>query len=100
MRLPKLLLLGTVVLLLGASLLLDEGHAQSDKQPAGKDRPRLNRNVPPGPAPEGMVWVPGGEFYMGVAKKQLPRGLALPDLFQDAEHVHTVYVDGFWMDRT
>src|SRR4029077_2069386 len=24
-----------------------------------------NRNSPPGKAPEGMVWIPGGEFSMG-----------------------------------
>jgi formylglycine-generating enzyme required for sulfatase activity len=45
---------------------------------------------PPGPAPEGMVWVPGGYFLMGSEE---------PD-FPDARPVHRVYVDGFWMDRT
>jgi formylglycine-generating enzyme required for sulfatase activity len=24
-----------------------------------------NKNTPPGKAPEGMVWIPGGEFSMG-----------------------------------
>ncbi len=38
-------------------------------------------------APEGMVWVPGGEFWMG------------DDLFPDAPP-QRVHVDGFWMDRT
>src|SRR5262249_27262865 len=52
------------------------------------DSPRLNPNQPPGPAPEGMVWVPGGEFYMG------------DEQFSDARPVRKVYVDGFWMDRT
>src|SRR5436190_24257588 len=28
--------------------------------------PKLNTNKAPGEAPEGMVWIPGGEFYMGV----------------------------------
>ncbi len=37
--------------------------------------------------PQGMVWVPGGEFWMG------------DDMFPDAPP-HRVYVDGFWMDRT
>jgi formylglycine-generating enzyme required for sulfatase activity len=61
---------------------------------------KLNPATPPGPAPDGMAWVPGGEFYMGIAKKQLPQKLPVPDLFQDAFQVHKVYVDGFWMDRT
>ncbi len=26
-----------------------------------------NKNSPPGKAPEGMVWIPGGEFSMGAA---------------------------------
>jgi formylglycine-generating enzyme required for sulfatase activity len=39
-------------------------------------------------APEGMVWIPAGEFWMG------------SDEFEDARPVHRVYVDGFWMDRT
>src|SRR5438874_5298560 len=34
--------------------------------PAPDDTPvKLNKPEPPGPAPEGMVWVPGGEFWMG-----------------------------------
>jgi formylglycine-generating enzyme len=39
---------------------------------------------------EGMVWIPSGEFQMGD-----------PDaLFPDAQPIHKVYVDGFWMDGT
>src|SRR5688500_3738069 len=34
--------------------------------------PILNPNTPPGPAPEGMVWIPGGEFYMGVDYETFP----------------------------
>jgi formylglycine-generating enzyme required for sulfatase activity len=41
-------------------------------------------------APKGMVWVPGGEFWMGSDNRMFP----------DARPVHKVYVDGFWMDRT
>src|SRR4051812_18762665 len=44
----------------------------------------------PGPAPEGMVWIPGGEFAMGSDEPN----------FADARPVHRVRVDGFWMDRT
>jgi formylglycine-generating enzyme required for sulfatase activity len=35
-----------------------------------------------------MVWIPGGIFWMG------------SEDFPDAQPVHKVYVDGFWMDRT
>jgi formylglycine-generating enzyme len=50
---------------------------------------KLNAPEPPGPAPEGMVWVPGGEFWMGT-----------DDGPPDQQPRHRVYVDGFWMDRT
>jgi sulfatase modifying factor 1 len=52
-----------------------------------------------GPAPEGMVWIPGGEFSMGSAD---PRNAICggPDAMPDARPIHRVYVDGFWMDPT
>jgi formylglycine-generating enzyme required for sulfatase activity len=58
-----------------------------------------NRASAPVPAPEGMVWIPGGEFSMGAAD---PRGdfEGGPDPLFDARPIHRVYVDGFWMDRT
>src|SRR6266542_1723372 len=49
-----------------------------------------NKTAAPGPAPEGMVWIPGGEFWMGSDE---------PD-FKDARPWHRAYVDGFWMDKT
>jgi len=48
-----------------------------------------NLGAPPGRAPSGMVWIPGGEFSMGG-----------DETLTDARPVHRVYVDGFWMDRT
>jgi formylglycine-generating enzyme required for sulfatase activity len=50
-------------------------------------------------APEGMVWIPGGEFSMGAED---PRGTEHggPDAMNDARPIHRVYVDGFWMDST
>jgi formylglycine-generating enzyme required for sulfatase activity len=47
-----------------------------------------NPGPSPLPAPEGMVWIPGGVFWMG------------SEAFRDAHPVHKVYVDGFWLDRT
>lgn len=54
---------------------------------------------PPGPAPKGMVWIPGGEFSMGCED---PRACPCggPDAMPDARPIHRAYVDGFWMDRT
>jgi sulfatase modifying factor 1 len=57
--------------------------------------PKLNPITPPGPAPEGMVWIPGGEFYMGSDIKNEFGQL----VFEDAAELHLVYVDGFWMDK-
>ena len=46
-----------------------------------------------------MVWVPGGEFSMGSdgASESL---CSLPGVTSDAQPIHRVYVDGFWMDAT
>ncbi len=53
--------------------------------------PKINtNNTPTGEAPQGMVWIPGGQFYMGIDDDDYP----------DANFVHPVYVDGFWMDKT
>ncbi|MBK6485864.1 MAG: formylglycine-generating enzyme family protein [Gemmatimonadetes bacterium] len=47
------------------------------------------RSAPPGPAPEGMVWIPGGTFAMGDDGP-----FALPH----ERPVHRVTVSGFYMD--
>jgi formylglycine-generating enzyme required for sulfatase activity len=63
-------------------------------------RPTIeNSDPPPGPAPEGMVWIPGGEFSMG---NMDPTGCVCggTDAMPDARPIHAVYVDGFWMDQT
>src|SRR5450432_192583 len=58
-----------------------------------------NTAKPSAPAPEGMAWVPGGEFSMGskdIGKCACEGSPAMPD----ARPIHRVYVDGFWMDAT
>lgn len=58
-----------------------------------------NSNPAPGAAPEGMVWIPGGEFSMGIKDPRgLPDGGSNP--MADARPIHRVYVDGFWLDQT
>jgi len=60
-----------------------------------------NTSPAPAHAPEGMVWIPGGEFSMGAAdpmgadNNQV--GMQATD---DSRPIHRVYVDGFWMDKT
>lgn len=41
-------------------------------------------------APPGMVFIPGGAFAMGCDERSMT----------DARPIHTVTVDGFWMDKT
>jgi formylglycine-generating enzyme required for sulfatase activity len=58
-----------------------------------------NPAAPPGEAPPGMVWIPGGEFSMGAAD---PPGMSNVGMSAttDSRPIHRVYVDGFWMDTT
>jgi formylglycine-generating enzyme required for sulfatase activity len=52
--------------------------------------PSINSSRPPAAAPAGMVWIPGGTFWMGCGDCGMP----------DALPVHLVSVSGFWMDST
>jgi formylglycine-generating enzyme len=52
--------------------------------------PKINDTKPSGPAPAGMIWIPGGQFWMGTAE----------DHMADARPWHRVYVDGYWIDKT
>ena len=58
-------------------------------------------NTAPAPtnAPEGMVWIPGGEFSMGcLAPSSGFCTMATMQSVNDTQPIHRVYVDGFWMD--
>src|SRR5262249_40830402 len=57
---------------------------------------KLRRNPsttipPPGEAPVGMVWIPGGEFTMGTDSEES---------WPEERPAHRVRVDGCWMDAT
>ena len=62
--------------------------AAAPATPAADSAVRTNPSTPSGPAPPGMVWVPGGTFYMGCDNCGMP----------DALPSHLVTVAGFWMD--
>ena len=74
----------------------------SSESVSGAFQPTVpNVATPPGTPPEGMVWIPGGEFSMGAAT---PVGKDMNDVgmhaMDDSRPIHRVYVDGFWMDET
>jgi formylglycine-generating enzyme len=70
--------------------------------PARADfRPTVeNTTLPPGPAPAGMVWIPGGEFSMGAEDPPDLNDAVGMQATRDSRPIHRVFVDGFWMDRT
>src|SRR5438045_4072151 len=53
----------------------------------------------PKPAPQGMVWIPGGEFSMGSTANG-NGSCEMPMASKDTEPVHRVRVNAFWMDAT
>ena len=99
-----LVVAGVVAAALAAKLLRygreDSVPGSDQATPLSPYLPTLeNKSPAPGPSPKGMVWIPGGEFSMGSID---PRGCICggPDAMHDAQPVHRVHVDGFWMDAT
>ena len=101
-----LFLLGGLILLLGAAFLYSskekpstsDTHASTSLAPVPveeeakpkKQQDAIKASRPDSfETPSGMVWIPGGTFQMGTEK-------GLPD----EQPVHTVELDGFWMDET
>jgi formylglycine-generating enzyme len=50
-------------------------------------------------APAGTVWIPGGEFSMG-SEASAEAYCELPGITRDAQPIHRVSVQGFFMDAT
>lgn len=74
-------------------------HASSSKLKHPFELTIANVTKPTQATPEGMVWIPGGEFSMGANDP--------PDMDEvgmkatrDARPIHRAYVDGFFMDAT
>lgn len=96
---------GALVIVLGASIYFGAFRSRAAERPSDEpmvaaetptptptpapDTPvKINPAKAPGTAPDGMAWIPGGEFWMGAA-----------DGKPDEQPVHRVKVDGYWMDR-
>ena len=58
-----------------------------------------NRGGPSGKVPEGMIWIPGGEFSMGANDPPEMDDVGMKAT-SDGRPIHRVYVDGFFMDKT
>ena len=89
-------------LVLGSCATLQAAHSAMPNANGSAFSPTVaNLAKPHGAAPEGMVWIPGGEFSMGC--KVPSEGfctMATMNAVNDAQPIHRVYVDGFWMDET
>ncbi len=58
-----------------------------------------NATSAPDSTPQGMVWIPGGEFSMGAQDPPDMNEVGM-QATADARPIHRVYVDGFFMDKT
>ena len=65
-------------------------HASGAFLPTLEDATRLFE-----PVPEGMVWIPGGEFSMGAQDPEDMHDAVGMQATEDSRPVHRVYVDGF-----
>jgi formylglycine-generating enzyme len=104
MSLRSTVIVWTVALVVGAGCRGANRESTTDRQTPSADPhvahqkatsparpvPALSTAPAPGPAPSGMVWIPGGDFWMGCEECGMP----------DALPVHLVSVAGFWMDAT
>jgi formylglycine-generating enzyme required for sulfatase activity len=69
---------------------INESTSEADPDLSASEPPVINTASAPMVAPDGMVWIPGGEFSMGSEDPNMT----------DARPFHRVALNGFWMDRT
>ena len=101
-RMPRLLLLLALAMVGGLGWWRYAGRSQESASASTKAsfQPTVaNAGSAPGTAPQGMVWIPGGEFSMGAAESPGMNMVGM-QATTDSRPIHRVYVDGFWMDTT
>lgn len=96
---------GVFILLAGTGLAPASGNGAAAEDEAlaafrSAFEPTVESTAPlPEGTPDGMVWIPGGTFSMGMADpRALYRGGR--ESMADARPIHRVRVDGFWMAKT
>ncbi|MGI8905350.1 MAG: formylglycine-generating enzyme family protein [Candidatus Sumerlaeaceae bacterium] len=99
MRLTSLRLYSAVVGILSTSVAAISADATTNTVSSAFLPTKPLTVSPPQPAPEGMVWIPGGDFSMGC--DVACEGMCFqPGTTQDALPVHQVRLQPFWMDAT
>ena len=99
------MLSAAVVLAVGGWVLHSRGAngsvalATSSGSQATFEPTAANTGGAPASAPEGMVWIPGGEFLMGANDPPDMDDVGMKATL-DARPTHRVYVDGYFMDKT
>lgn len=94
---------GSISAWLVAGLFASGTILAADAPASGAFVPTIPNKTPaPKDAPEGMVWVPGGEFSMGANGIAAGTGesCCTMNTVVDTVPIHRVAVDGFWMDAT
>lgn len=90
---------GLMVIAAVAWLAIRATHDAGDEPRSPSSPTTTNSDVAPKSSPDGMAWIPGGEFSMG-ADGSCESLCAIPGTTADAAPVHRVVVDGFWIDAT
>ncbi len=84
------------------TLACGEANAASPPQATEFFPTQIDPRLPEGDAPPNMKWIPAGEFSMG--SLDLTRTSCPVDrsqrMINDAQPIHRVRLDGFWMDET
>jgi sulfatase modifying factor 1 len=96
MKTSHLVLIGLIL----TTCLAGSAHSQQANETSSQFVATIsNSTAAPKRTPEGMVWIPGGEFSMG-ASMSGHGSCEMPMASNDTEPIHRVRVDGFFMDKT